>query len=264
MHLELLSRVPDTSVMDTHDTPLLFVHGAWHGAWCWAEHFLPYFAWHGYAAYAFDQRGHGKSEGTNRLRWSSISSYVADVEQIIRQLERPPVLIGHSMGGMVVQKYLEKHTLPGAVLLASAPPSGVLRTTLRIAIHHPLEFTKANATMRLYPIIETPQLSREAFFSEDMPGEKVQAYFARMQDESYRAFLDMIVFGLPRPKRVKTPVLVLGGEKDTIFNRKEVKATARAYHTQATFYPMAHDMMLEAGWQDVADHILRWLDEQKL
>jgi hypothetical protein len=38
----------------------------------------------------------------------------------------------------------------------------------------------------------------------------------------------------------------------------------QAYHTQTTFYPVAHDMMLEAGWQDVADHLLRWLDEQDL
>ncbi len=264
MHLELLSHLPDLPDANSHATPLLFVHGAWHSSWCWAEHFLPYFAAHGYTSYTLDLRGHGKSDGVKQLRWVSISNYVADVEQAVRQLERPPVLIGHSMGGLVVQKYLEKHAVPAAVLLASVPPTGALRTTLRIAVTHPLEFVKANATMKLYPIVGTPQLTREAFFSANMPDEQVQTYFARMQNESYRAFLDMIVFSLPRPARVKSPVLVLGGEKDTIFNRKEVEATARAYHTQATFYPMAHDMMLEAGWQDVADHILRWLGERGL
>src|SRR5579864_163336 len=264
MHLELLSRAPDTSHTNPHATPLLFVHGAWHSSWCWTEYFLPYFAQHGYISYAFDLRGHGKSDGVKQLRWTGISSYVADVEQIIRQLERPPVLIGHSMGGLVVQKYLEKQTLPAAVLLASVPPSGVLRTTLRIALQHPLEFAKANATMKLYPIVGTPQLTREAFFTPDMPDEQVQTYFAGIQNESYRAFLDMIAFSLPRPRRVKTPMLVLGGEKDTIFNRKEVEATARAYHTSAKFFPMAHDMMLEKGWQDVADHILQWLGEMNL
>jgi pimeloyl-ACP methyl ester carboxylesterase len=128
----------------------------------------------------------------------------------------------------------------------------------------PLAFAKANATLKLYPIIEKPHLTREAFFGPDMPDHKVQAHFTRMQNESYRAFLDMIIFSLPRAGRVKTPVLVLGGEKDTIFNRKEVEATARAYHPQATLYPVAHDMMLEAAWQDVADHILRWLGELNL
>lgn len=161
MHLEILTRVPEA---DARATPLLFVHGAWHSGWCWNEHFLPYFVEHGYTSYAIDLRGHGKSDGAKRLRWTSIADYVADVEQAVRQMERPPILIGHSMGGLVVQKYLEKHTAPAAVLLASVPPSGALRTTLRIAVTHPLEFARANATMKLYPIIETPHLAREAFF----------------------------------------------------------------------------------------------------
>ncbi|HLX56458.1 MAG TPA: alpha/beta fold hydrolase [Ktedonobacteraceae bacterium] len=182
-----------------------------------------------------------------------------------RQLDRPPVLIGHSMGGLVVQKYLEKHSTPAAILLASVPPSGVIRTTLSIALRHPLPFLKANATLKLYHIVGTPALTHEAFFSMQMPDEQVQEYFTHIQNESYRAFLDMIVFSLLHPKRVKTPVLVLGGECDKIFTRKEVEATARAYNAQATIFPqMAHDMMLEKGWQDVADHMLRWLGQQGL
>jgi pimeloyl-ACP methyl ester carboxylesterase len=53
-----------------------------------------------------------------------------------------PVLIGHSMGGMVIQKYLELHQIPAAVLMASAPPKGLLASTLRIAGKHPLIFLK--------------------------------------------------------------------------------------------------------------------------
>jgi pimeloyl-ACP methyl ester carboxylesterase len=258
VHLEIRTKLPESN---PHPTPLLFVHGAWHDAWCWAEHFLPYFAQHDYISYALDLRGHGKSEGGNGLRWTSIASYVSDVEQIVSQLERPPVLIGHSMGGLVVQKYLETHTIPAAVLLASVPPRGVLRTTLSIAARHPLPFLKANLTLKLYPIIGTPALTREAFFSREMPEEKVRTYFARMQNESYRAFLDMIL-SLPHPARVKTPVLVLGGGRDTIFTRKEVEATARAYRTRAEIFPtMAHDLMLEDGWQMVADRMLGWFDE---
>ncbi|MBC7517162.1 MAG: alpha/beta hydrolase [Alkalinema sp. FL-bin-369] len=46
----------------TQRSPIFFVHGAWHAAWC-RENFLPYFANHGYAAYAVSLRGHGTSEG---------------------------------------------------------------------------------------------------------------------------------------------------------------------------------------------------------
>ena len=261
MDLDVITSEPQSQ---PRPTPLLFVHGAWHGAWCWTDHFLPYFARHGYISHTFDLRGHGKSDGQKGFRWTRIADYVSDVERVVRQMDQSPVLIGHSMGGLVVQKYLERHEAPAAVLLASVPPGGVLRTTLSIAAHHPLPFLKANATMQLYPIVGTPQLTREAFFSEGISEARLQAHYSRIQNEAYRAFLDMIVFSLPRPARIKTPLLVLGGEKDTIFSRKEVEATARAYHTQATFFNMAHDMMLEDGWQDVADHILRWLDQRGL
>jgi pimeloyl-ACP methyl ester carboxylesterase len=50
-------------------------------------------------------RGHGASEGRDRIRWHSIADYVSDVAQVAGQLSRSPVVIGHSMGGFTVQKY---------------------------------------------------------------------------------------------------------------------------------------------------------------
>ncbi len=70
----------------------------------------------------------------------------------------------------------------------------------------------------------------------------------------------MMGLSLPRPERVKTPVLVTGAADDRLISPREVEATARAYHTQAVMFPcMAHDMMLEAGWKAVADQMLGWL-----
>jgi len=262
MNLEVISRQPTAP---SHPAPLLFVHGAWHGAWCWAEHFLDYFAAQGYVAHAVSLRGHGGSPGRDRLRWTSLSDYVADVAQVACQLPTSPVVIGHSMGGVVVQKYLETDAAPAAVLLASVPPAGALATTLRIARRHPVAFAKANMLLSLYPLVSTPQLAREAFFSPSMPQEELRRYFAQIQDEAYRAFLDMLALNLPRPKRVNTPVLVIGAANDTVFHSGEVQATATAYKTQAVMFPnMAHDLMLEAGWQTVADWIIAWLSEKGL
>ena len=260
MDLEMITRKPDT---DPRATSILFVHGAWHGAWCWEEHFLPYFAERGYTSHAVSLRGHGASQSPVRFRLARIADYVADVAQVVEQLPEPPVLVGHSMGGLVVQKYLEAHTLPGAVLLASVPVKGVLRTTLRIALRHPLAFLKANLTWSLYPIIGKPALCREAFFSADISNENLEAFFERMQDESYLAFLDMMLFNLPHPERVQTDLLILGANDDTIFYPDEIQATAKAYQTQPVMFPdMAHDMMLERNWESVADRILSWLDEK--
>jgi pimeloyl-ACP methyl ester carboxylesterase len=260
--LEVLVREPASS---GHATPVLFVHGAWHGAWCWDEHFLPYFAEHGYRAVALSLRGHGASAAPRHFRLARIRDYVADVAQVAATLDPAPVVVGHSMGGLVVQKYLESHRAPGAILLASAPPNGVLRTTINVARKHPLRFTRVNLTWSLYPIVATPKLARENLFTPDLPDERVQAYFKRLQDEAYLAYLDMLAFDLPRPKRVHTPMLVLGGERDAIFTPREVVRTARAYSAETKLFPgMAHDMMLEPRWQDVADAMLGWLDARGL
>jgi alpha-beta hydrolase superfamily lysophospholipase len=260
-----LETIKEEPVSDVRSTPILFVHGMSHAAWCWAEHFLPYFAQHGYVSHALSLRGHGSSEGRKRLRWTSLADYVSDVVQVASQMQKPPVLVGHSMGGMIVQKYLESNGAPAAVLLASAPPQGVLGTTLRVALRHPLVFIKANLTMSMAPMLSTPQRAQEALFSSDMPRDKVRSYFWRLQDESYRAYLDMMGLSLPRPARVKTPILVMGAADDRLISSSEVEATARAYQTQAEVLPdMAHDMMLEAGWQVVADRILGWFNEQGL
>lgn len=258
MRLEIIHK---ESPQQTGTVPLLFVHGAWHGAWCWDVYFLDYFATRGYDVYALSLRGHGGSPGRDKLRTTRIKQYVQDVADVANKLPARPIVIGHSMGGFVVQKYLERYVAPAGILLASVPPAGVLHTTLRIVRQNPLRFLKANLTLSLYPLIGTPELARQRFFSASLPASDLQRYFEQLHDEAYLAFLDMLLLDLPRPGQViNTPLLVLGGENDTVFHPYEVQATARAYNTTATLFPdMAHDMMLESGWQVVADHMLGWL-----
>jgi hypothetical protein len=74
-----------------------------------------------------------------------------------------------------------------------------------------------------------------ANISED----KLTTYFSRMQNESYRAYLDMMVLNLPRPKRVKVPIPVLGAANDTLLSLGEIEAMGWAYDTQAEIFPVA-------------------------
>lgn len=262
MQLEVITQEP---AADAHPTPVLFVHGMFDAAWCWSEHFLPYFAQHGYKSHALSLRGHGASEGREKLRWTSIASFVSDVAQVAGQLESPPVLVGHSMGGMVVQKYLESHQAPAAVLLASAPPTGTGPASMRFARRYPLIFLKANLTFSLIHRISTPELYKEAFFSANIPESELTTYHARVQDDSYRAIVDMNFLNLPRPEKINTPMLVLGTTADAQVTSDEVEVTAKAYNTRAEFFPdMGHAMMLDIGWQAVADRILDWLNQQGL
>ena len=262
MKLEIISKHP---VESRRPTPLLFVHGMLHGAWCWDVHFLHYFAQHGFAAHAVNLRGHGDSEGREKLRWTRIADYVDDVANAVRQLPRPPVLIGHSLGGFVVQKYLEDSDAAGAVLLSSPPPAGLGAAALRMARRRPFVFTRINLTLSLLPLIATPELAREAFFSPDVPDDELRGYWKLMQDDSYRAFVDMVALDLPKPAKVKTPLLILGAARDNMLRPSEIEATACAYHTQFDIIPdVAHNSMLELRWQTVAERILVWLNARRL
>jgi pimeloyl-ACP methyl ester carboxylesterase len=258
----MLEVIDKGSCSEAHPTPLLFVHGSWHGAWCWDEHFLDFFADKGYHAVALSLRGHGASPGRERLRWTRIQEYVADIADTAAQLPTQPVLVGHSMGGFVIQKYLEHHTAAGAILVASLPPTGVLGVTLRIARHHPVPFAKVNASLRLAPLVATPELVRDLFFSASTPDEQINTYQLRLQDEGYRGFLDMLALDLVKSKRVnRVPMLVLGAEDDAIVSQRQIRRTAAVYGAEAEIFPnMGHDMMLEPGWAAVAERIHAWLE----
>lgn len=251
----IISRTPPADT-EPYPHPLLFVHGAWHGAWCWEEHFLSWFAARGFEAHALDLRGHGETPAPRSLRRVSAADYLEDIDSAIGSLGGEPILIGHSMGGYLTQRYLESHHLPFAVLIASAPPRGVVGATVSLARTLTGKFLKANATMSLYPLVKDVDDARHHFFSEGLPLEDVARHHDRLQDESYRAFLDMLVLRLPRPRRVSTEMLVIGGASDTIFDVREVKDTAAAYGTEAVIFDgIAHDMMLDTGWEEVAELI---------
>ncbi|HEY5527675.1 MAG TPA: alpha/beta fold hydrolase [Candidatus Anoxymicrobiaceae bacterium] len=262
MQLEIIERRAETK---SSSLPVLFVHGAWHGAWCWEENFMPYFTERGFDCYAFSMRGHGGSGCEDRFHLSGIDDYVADLAAVVDRLGIDPALVGHSMGGLVVQRYLETHSAPAAVLLASVPPRGAVRFVGRVARMHPLVFLKYLVTQNPRTAVATPELTRDVFFSPDIRPEMLERYFSRIGTESARAALEMMALRFPRAGRVKgTPVLVLGAANDLVFCPAEVQATARAYGVQPQIFDeMAHDMMLEAGWQAVADRMIDWLREME-
>jgi pimeloyl-ACP methyl ester carboxylesterase len=261
----VLEVIEKGSVSDAHPVPLLFVHGAWHAAWCWDENFLSCFADKGYRAVALSFRGHGESPSDKPLRVCSVADYIDDVRSVAERLPSPPVIIGHSMGGLIVQKYLERYDAPAGVLMTSIPPRGNLGNALRWIRQSPSDFAKMTITGKALPYITPPQLARERFFSPHTPEADVRRYAARLQEDSSRIGIDCLLLRLPRPKRVTAPILVLGADEDGAHTRKEILATARAYGTEAEFFPdMGHNMMLEPGWAAVAERIDSWLGTRAL
>jgi len=255
---EVLARAPKGAA---HATPLLFVHGAYTAAWCWEEHFLPFFAEAGYAAYAVSLSGHGASPGRRHLDSFSIADYVGDVAAVVAALPAPPVLIGHSMGGFVVQKYLEDQVAPGAVLMCAVPPQGLLSAAVGMM------FSKPGMMKDLNSLMSGGRASldtlREALFAQEVSLDDLKRYYKGSQSESHRAIWDMSLFGMPRAGRVKrTPLLVQGAEFDHLIPASLVEMTARTYGVEANVFPgMGHGLMLERDWKLPAQQILDWLRE---
>jgi pimeloyl-ACP methyl ester carboxylesterase len=259
--LEVIEKAPQREL---RKPPLLFVHGAWHGAWCWDEYFMDFFAEKGYRTAALSLRGHANSTAPRSMRLCSIADFVDDVDFVANSLPQSPVVIGHSLGGFVVQKYLESHDAPAAVLLNSVPPSGIARFLLRSFKRHPWLVATALARMRsLRGIGGTPELAREAFFSVSATPADVARYTALLGEEyAGRIAIDTLWLKLPKPQLVNTPLLVVGAENDVCFTQQEVRSTAAAYHTEAEIFPrMSHDVMLDPDWVNVAERIHTWLEQ---
>jgi non-heme chloroperoxidase len=259
-NLEVLARTPSGP---SKPAPLLFVHGAFAGAWCWDEHFLPFFAEAGYASYAVSLSGHGGSRGRERLDHLSIADYVADVAEVIERLPTPPVLVGHSMGGFVVQKYLEKHGAAGAVLMCSVPPQGLMSAAFGMLFSHPGLFRDLNTLMSGGQVaLDT---LREALFAQPVGTDDLARFYRWSQPESHRAIWDMSLFDLPHPSRIgKVPLLVLGAEHDHLMPPSTAEMTARSYGVEAEIFPgMGHGLMLERDWRQVAQRMLDWLETLK-
>jgi len=248
--------------------PIVFVHGAWHAAWCWQENFVAFFVDRGFRVLAPSLRGHGGSPLSTSLRFCSIADYVADVCEVVDGLAQPPIVVGHSIGGFVVQKFLETHDSPAAVLMASTPPrgGGQLGSILRMMRRSPWRSTKFALTARPLDLVGTPEGARDLFFGEDAPDSLVDNLMQRIQPDSTRAMMfDTIVGDLVATDKIRTPLLVLGGEHDQVYRPKDVRRTATAYGTEPVLIPgVGHELMLEPRWRSVAGCIESWLTNRGL
>jgi len=216
-------------------------------------------------AHALSLRGHGGSPVSKPLNKCTIADYVDDVRSVAATLPVTPVLVGHSMGVFVVQKYLETSNAPAAVLVSSAPPRSFLIISLWTTRNHPGLTGKAIATRKHLSLFPTTAHVRQMHFCAHTPEPIVEQCFARLQEESSRVLgVDMGLLNVVRTRRVTTPTLVLEAA-DAMWGRRPARELARAYRTEAEFFPnMGHNMMLEPGWQAVAERTLGWLADQGL
>lgn len=233
---------------------IVLIHGAWHGAWCWEEHIAPDLRNRDYKVVSVTLPGHDNSGNPKRI-WGRLSGYVSHVNSVVESIDGPVVLVGHSMGGLVTQRVLESSKPGGAVLVASVPRKGATGTVLRMCKTSLLSVLKTSALLSLWPIVSDPASVRTLFFTPDASQELVDTTVSRLQNESYPAFLSMLM-RLPKPAKASSPVSVILAELDGVFTVEEGTDLAKAYGTTPTVVTGAgHDLMLDERWPQLADHI---------
>ncbi len=246
-NLEVIEKQPGAP---TGRSPVLFVHGAAHGAWCW-RHWMEMTAAAGYPSFAVSLRGHAGSAGS--LLKSTLSSYVDDVMRTAATLPAPPILVGHSLGGLVIQRTIARFPAKAAVLVAPVAARSGFRTLLSIARQHPGDAGKV--------VLGGSLPMRYEYLFESLGKSEADRYLALCGGESTLAQFQ-IIFHRPSPGPVgDAPVLVLGTPDDTLISPTDLRDTARRYGVTPSRFPgMGHDLMLDEGWQKPGEVMVDWLD----
>lgn len=251
---------------------IIFVHGICHGAWCF-ENFMDFFSENGYECFALNLRGHGDNN-RNDLIGARLSDYTDDVKKCVeyctdycnkKGITEKPFLLGHSMGGAVVQKYIGDYfnTVKGAILLASAtaPKMNIIETMTKTMVVKSLRLA---AYVSYGFKLSDKQIASTAFFDNRVSQKDINRYKNLLQRESYLITTMDLYKIYTRNFDINIPLLVIGSEADKYFPRKSLIKTISMYRYKATntlviLENLCHDMMLDPEWKESAESILNFM-----
>jgi pimeloyl-ACP methyl ester carboxylesterase len=244
--------------------PILLVHGAFGGAWMWSERFLPSIARSGRHIAAVSLRGHGGSEGRDRVREAALADYAADVSRAFAEFSEPPIVIAHSLGALLVQHLLGHERMRALILLAPVPPEGMFLlgpTLLATRPHFWFE-----AVHVLLGSCEPLRHAGPVIFSDRLSRMEVNRYLSLMVPEGSRVLLEAY---LPRPTLpaflLGLPTLVINGSDDPIVAYHVTLRTA-IYHGADHWVidGMGHLLHLEPGAEHLFQLVFNWIKQKGL
>ncbi|MGZ5296908.1 MAG: alpha/beta hydrolase [Actinomycetota bacterium] len=254
----------------------LFIHGAWVGPACW-EPFIGRFEAAGYRcvapAWPFDDRpiAELRARPAAELAGVGVQEIVDHYEQIARTLPEPPVLIGHSFGGLFVQMLLDRGVGAAGVAIDPAPPRGVLPT--------PGAFRASFSVLRTWRgwrkvlTVSFDDFSW-GFLHNLREDEQRRVYDAQVIPTPGRTFFQVGFAMFNSATRVnfrndgRAPLLIIAGEKDRTVPAAMNRANLKKYRhsnvaTDLREFPgRSHWLIAEPGWEEVADHAIDWLGQR--
>jgi pimeloyl-ACP methyl ester carboxylesterase len=256
--------------------PMILISGAWLSARSW-ENYVDYFTKRGFDVSTPDwPRREGDVEEMRETAEQAAGLGVKEIidhyEALIRGLDQPPVLMGHSYGGLFVEVLLDRGLGRAGVALSPAPPKGILVL--------PLSTLKAASPALAHPstrhgvVTLTPEEFTYAFVNTFSPEDAAAAYERYAVPETGQIFYEagFANFHLHPPTEVhfkndeRAPLLIVGADEDKTVPASLAKAQYKRYERSPAktdyleFEGRPHLHMVAPGWEEVAAAIDSWLD----
>jgi hypothetical protein len=224
---------------------LIFVHGMLGNAEVWHP-IIDYFNERNFSCTAVNLR-----EGLD-LRKTHVRDYVNKVKGMVTEDD---IVIGHSMGGLIVQKVAEECTIKGGVSICSAPPKGV-------KFHGDIVLASAKYALKVIrgkPFKEDYEYVRK-YMLVGIDEEKAREIYEELEEESaivtHELGRNKIVVD---EKKVSCPLLFIATKKDRLCAPELVKRIAEKYHAEYRVYDGCHHFFSNNIWQDIAEEIYAFI-----
>lgn len=248
---------------------IFMIHGMWGTETFW-EGYKAFFTKNGYRVITPNLRYHDidrKDDPDPRLGKTRLLDYAADLEKEISQLDEKPIIMGHSMGGLLTQILGSRNLGSALVAIAPAAPVGVFPVT-------PSVLRSFFSILTTWGFWSKPMRQKfsEARYSmlNLLPPNEQDAVFQTFVHESGRAIAAVGLWmmgggmdGRVDASKVTAPMLIVGGKQDHITPVWVLRQIAKKYkHADYKEYPdHAHWIVSEPGWEDVAEDIAAWLEQ---
>lgn len=238
-------------------SPLVLIHGLWTGSWCWRP-WATHFSNLGWECWAINFRGRFETERRAALKRLQFQDCVEDLKRVIRSAGFPPVLVAHSLGGLVAQKAAEDEKISALILLSCLPPREIQMATPRLRRNLRLKYAPLIFLRRPFCLEEKD--FRRLWLASVPQGRHADILGRMVPESSYlvREFLDRRAE--IDPKRIRCPVLVVGGSEDRVVPAASLREVAQSLRADLKEYPdHGHWVMGEAGGDVIVRDIHRWM-----
>jgi len=245
---------------------IVMLHGANEGGWCF-DRFKAVFEGLGFICHTPDLIGHGTkaADAAKTLVGVGMADYRVELEAFLETVPPKPVILGHSMGGVLAQQLAARGLASALILVAPAPRSGILPPT---DAERKLDQDLMGLGSFWKTVIDPDFGLARIYTLNCVPEAEQRAVFDRFGPESGRAFFELFFWMFDRSgatvvhtNAVSCPVLCLVGADDKIVSPQTALETARAY-PEAAFWKLeghGHMLVLEPGAEDIARRIADWI-----